>query len=111
MRKLVFLSAISALLATGPSLAQDGQTIFQSKGCTVCHDAQQDRVAMGLGPSLKQISEAYKGQEDALTAFLKGQGEPKVYPDKYPIMKGQLAITQALPDDELKALATYLTSH
>jgi cytochrome c len=111
MKKLIAVSAISALFVAAPSFAADGAQIFQSKGCVACHDATQDRVAQGLGPSLKMIAEAYKGKEDALISFLKGEGKPHVYPDKYPIMQGQLALIKGLSEDDRKALATYLLSH
>jgi cytochrome c len=108
MNKLISVSMLTALLTAGPALAADGAALFQSKGCSACHHATEDRSAQGLGPSLQQVAEAYGGDSEAVEAFLKGEGEPKVYPDKYPIMKTQLGITKALPEEELQALASYL---
>jgi cytochrome c len=114
MKKLIAISAamlVPALLFGASAQAEDGAAIFQAKGCVACHDATQDRTAQGLGPSLQQVAAAYKGDQAGLVAFLKGEGEPKVAPDKYPIMKSQLAITQALTDAERDALAQFLLSH
>ena len=111
MKALFAISAISALLVAVPSFAADGKQIFQSNDCIVCHDATEDRVAEGLGPSLEMIAAAYKGKEDALIRFLKDEGKPRLYPGKYPIMEDQLASIRGLSDDERKALATFLLSH
>ncbi len=114
MRKLLAMSAVSVLpfLATvGTSWATDGEKIFQSKGCVACHDATQDRVSIGLGPALKQIAASYKGHQDALVEFLKGEGKPKVYPAKYPIMQAQLAMIKGLSPEDRQALAKFLLTH
>jgi cytochrome c551/c552 len=84
----------------------DGQQIFQSKGCTACHNPNVDTV----GPSLKKIAEAYKGKKDELIAFLKGEHPAIVDPAKEAIMKPQINTTKALPDDQLEALADYILS-
>lgn len=111
MKKIVVATAVvSATLFAGGLFAADGKTLFSQKGCTACHDLNQDRAAMGLGPAIKQISAKYKGDSNAVVTFLKGQGKPRVYPDKYPTMQGQIAITKTLPQAELEAIAKYLVS-
>jgi cytochrome c551/c552 len=110
MKALFAVSAISALFVAVPSFAANGEQIFQSNDCILCHDATKDRVAEGLGPSLEMIAAAYKGKEDALISFLKGKGKPRLYPTKYPIMEEQLDSIRGLSDDERKALSTFLLS-
>ena len=111
MKALFAISAISALFVAVPSFAAKGAEIFTSNDCIVCHDATMDRVAEGLGPSLKMIAAAYKGKEDALIDFLKGEAKPRLYPEQYPIMEDQLDSIRGLSSDERKALATFLLSH
>jgi len=108
MNKLLAVSAIGAIFVAVPSFAANGSQIFQSEGCATCHDATTDRVDDGLGPSLEMIAEAYKSERDALIRFLKDEGKPRVDPDEFPIMEGQLASIKGLSDDERKALATFL---
>ncbi len=103
MRKLLAL----VVLAGGVAFAADGSAIFKSKGCASCHQPSADTV----GPSLKKIAKAYAGKEDQLVKFLKGQSNPVVWPNKFPIMKAQLTMVKSLPDDQLKALAKFITSH
>jgi len=110
MKTLFAISAISALFVAGPAFAADGAQIFESNGCMVCHDATENRVADGLGPSREMIAAAYKGNEDALISFLKDEGKPRLYPEKYPIMEDQLDSIRGLSDDERKALAAFLLS-
>lgn len=93
-------------------LMADGKTIFNSKGCTACHQPSNDSV----GPSLKSISTAYKGQAGELIKFLKGEGNPKLDKGKFAgqyqtVMKLQIAQTKSLPANDLKQLADYILSH
>ena len=103
MRKLLALM----VLAGGVTFAADGAAIFKSKGCASCHQPAADTV----GPSLKKIAKAYAGKEDQLVKFLKGQAPAIVDPAKAAIMKAQLAMVKNLPEDQLKALAKFITSH
>ncbi|MGD2063853.1 MAG: c-type cytochrome [Nitrospirota bacterium] len=111
MKTLLAVCAIAALFVAVPSYGVDGAEIFQSNGCIVCHDAAEDRVADGLGPSLEAIAATYKGQKDALIRFLKDEGKPRLHPEEYPIMEDQLDSIKGLSDDEREALATFLLSH
>lgn len=103
MKKLI----LTGLLVAGVALAADGKAIFQSKGCSSCHQAAVDTV----GPSLKKIAQAYAGKEEQLIKFLKGQSQPIVDPAKAAIMNAQLAMIKGLSDAELKALAEFILSH
>ncbi|WP_338151265.1 c-type cytochrome [Persephonella sp. IF05-L8] len=85
----------------------DGQKLFNEKGCAGCHQASVESV----GPSLKKIAEAYKGKEEELVKFLKGEAKPIVDPAKFGVMQGQISITKALSDEERKALADFILSH
>jgi len=98
---------IASLAFAGFALAADGKAIFQSKGCTACHQPAADTV----GPSLKKIAQAYAGKEDQLVKYLKGQGKAIVDPAKEAIMRPQLAALKTLSDAELKALAQFILSH
>jgi cytochrome c len=110
MKKLAIATLVSATVLAGGVFA-DGKAVFTAKGCTACHNLDKDQAAMGLGPSLRQIAKAYKGDAAGLTAFLKGSDKPKVYPDKYPTMKGQVAMTKTMPAADIDALVQYLTSN
>ncbi len=88
------------------STSVTGEDVFKAKGCAVCHHPEIDTT----GPSLKKISQFYKGKREDLIKFLKGQGDPIVDPAKFTIMKPQINITKALSDEELNALVDYLLS-
>ena len=107
MKKLVAAATFGLAVAVSAAMAADGKAIFQSKGCAACHNPTVKTV----GPSLKQIAQAYNGDEAALIKFLKGEAKPKVDPAMFATMKPQLNTTKALSDDELKALAQYILSN
>lgn len=107
MKKLLLSGMIGLALTASATFAADGKTIFQSKGCAACHNAVADTV----GPSLKKIAAAYKGHEDELIKFFKGQGKAKVDPPKFAMMMPQINNTKKLSDAELKALADFILSH
>ncbi len=111
MKKLATSAVVLAMLSASSfagdgKKAVDGKTLFQSKGCTACHQVDKDSV----GPSLKKIASVYKGKEADLIKFLKGQGKAIVDPAKEAVMKPQIGTTKAMKDDELKALAKYMLS-
>lgn len=110
MKKIIVTAVLASAFFAGSVYAESGASIFNTSGCTTCHHPTKDQAAMGLGPSLKMIGKAYKGKEGELVKFLKGDGKPKVYPDKFPIMMGQIAITKTWPDAKLKAVASWLAS-
>lgn len=84
----------------------NGEEIFAAKGCVACHQVETKTV----GPSIKEIATAYDGNKDGLTAFLKDEGEAIVDPAQAAVMQPQLAVTKALPAEELEAIVDYMLS-
>jgi cytochrome c len=87
--------------------ASPGEKLFTEKTCTTCHKPDTKLV----GPSLKDIAAAYNGNRDGLKAFLKGEGKPIVDPSQESVMHPQIAITKALPADQLDQVVDYILSH
>lgn len=85
----------------------DGESIFKSKGCTACHQAEADTV----GPSLKKIASAYNGKKDDLIKFFSGEGKAIVDPAKEAVMKPQIEITKKLSKEEKEALTEFILKH
>ena len=107
MKKIMATAVLGFAISVTGAIAADGGALFKSKGCSACHQASVKTV----GPSLKQIAQAYKGKEGDLIKFLKGEAKPIVDPAKFGIMKPQLNTTKAMSDEELKALAEFIVSH
>jgi cytochrome c len=85
-----------------------GKEIFEGKGnCTSCHQPDQKVI----GPSIKEIAKIYRDKNADMVTFLKGNGEPIVDPSQFAVMKTNFPVTQAMSDEELKALETYIYSH
>ena len=85
-----------------------GKTIFEGQGnCFACH--QVDKKV--IGPSIKEIAKIYKDKNADMVAFLKGNGDPIVDPSQFEVMKTNFPITQAMSDEELKAIEAYMFSH
>ena len=103
-------SATSETVEKNPKLtevvASAGQKLYSDKGCLVCHQINSKLV----GPSIKDIAAAYSGNKAGLTAYLKGEGKPIVDPSQASVMQPQIAITKALPADELDAIVDYILS-
>ena len=91
--KAKWLGVIIAVSA-GAALAQSGADVVKSKGCLNCHAVAEKK----MGPSFKDLSAKYKGDngaEGTLTAKLKeGKGHPKI----------------AASDAELKAAVEFVLS-
>lgn len=84
-----------------------GEEIFNGKGmCYSCHKTDQKVI----GPSLKEIAKIYKEKGASITDFLTEKSKPIVDPSQYSVMKTNFAITKNLPEEELKALETYILS-
>ena len=83
-----------------------GEKLYKDKGCLVCHQLTTRLV----GPSIKDISAAYSGNKAGLTAFLKGEGKAIVDPSQASVMQPQIAITKALPAEELDEIVDYILS-
>jgi cytochrome c len=103
-------SAVSETVETSPKptkvVASTGQKIYSENGCLVCHQLNTKLV----GPSIKDIAAAYSGNKAGLIAYLKGEGEAIVDPSQAALMQPQIAITKALPADELEAMVDYILS-
>lgn len=117
MKKLVTISLIVALAGVGALFADaaKGAKVYKKSGCASCHDPAKDQLGSGLGPSLKQISAAYKaaGGKDQLVEFL-AKGKKKtaiVAPKKFGVMKAQLRKTKKLSDAQRGDLADFILSH
>jgi cytochrome c len=72
-----------------------GEKVFKTT-CIVCH-ALENRL---VGPPIREIAEAYKGNPDGIAAWAKAPGKKR--PD-YPPM-----IPVPLPDEDLKAAGVYM---
>lgn len=85
-----------------------GKEIFEGRGnCTSCHQVDQKVI----GPSIHEIAKIYKDKNADIVNFLKGNGEPIVDPDQFAVMKTNFPVTQAMSDNELKAIETYIYSN
>lgn len=85
-----------------------GKQIFEGQGnCISCHQADQKVI----GPSLQEIAKIYKDKKGDIPTFLKGNAEPIVDPSQFAVMKTNFPITQAMSDEELKAIEAYIYSH
>ena len=115
MNKLVKFPIFIALFSSMTLFAQnslttqtpDGADIFESKGCSVCHDTQMERIA----PSLQYIATMYQGDENALVTFLKGEKSAIVQPESASVMQPQLMKIKSLYEDEIRALARYIVEN
>jgi cytochrome c551/c552 len=113
MKKLIGIVMIASMSVASSAAFAGGDAIFKKSGCSSCHDAEKDQLGMGLGPSLKMVSAAYKGDKDALLNFF-NHGDKKiakVAPKKFNTMKGQLRTIQKLSKDDQSALADFILSH
>lgn len=91
---------------TPAKVVSPGEKLFKDKGCTVCHQLNTKLV----GPPLKTIATAYTNNKKGLVAFLKDSGKPIVDPSQASVMHPQIAITKALPANELDAIVNYILS-
>lgn len=91
---------------TSSETAGRGEKLFNDNGCMVCHQLNTKMV----GPSLRDISAAYAGNKEGLTAFLRGNGDAIVDPGQEALMEPQIPITQAMSDEELSAVVDYILS-
>jgi len=107
MKKVMATAVLGLAISFSGAMAADGGALFKSKGCTACHQPTVKTV----GPSLKEIAQTYKGKEDQLIKFLKGEADPIVDPAKFGIMKPYLNATKNLSDEELKAMAEFIMKH
>jgi len=109
MNRKFLLAACGAILVLLGMPAQqtdavaNGQAVFDSLRCSSCHKPDTDKV----GASLQRIAEVY-GDHEKLLAYLKGNSEPIIAPERRGVMKGQLKKVAKLTDEEKQALADYI---
>ncbi|MBF7092817.1 c-type cytochrome [Flavobacterium sp. ALJ2] len=84
-----------------------GKALFEGQGnCFACHQVDQKVI----GPSIKEIAKIYKEKNGDIVTFLKGKGDPIVDPSQFEVMKTNFPVSQAMSDEELKALEAYFYS-
>lgn len=105
------LVAASMLLVSCMAFANQGEALFKANGCPLCHHPRESRMEQGLGPSLAQVAEPYRGDPDAMQAFLRGKANPRVLPEHFDIMKGQLVRIASLSDEHLSAIVEFILDH
>jgi cytochrome c551/c552 len=104
---IIFIFLCLLVTAAFPADKQ-GQEIFKSKGCTICH---KQHGTSGTFPSLPELANAYKGKKEELIRYFKGEAHPIVKPERAVIMKRQIEKTKAMSDLERTALADFILSH
>ena len=103
----IWIIGAVCIIAFNTAWAEDGAVIFKSHGCTVCHKKESSSK---VNPSLTEISQAYRGNEDQLIKYLKGESDAIVRPEKSNLMKRHIEKTKTLSDTDRKSLADYILS-
>jgi cytochrome c len=111
MKKAVAVFALVAALGLAgmdcaPAPAADGQDLFTDMGCVSCH--KPDRKT--AGSAVKDIAQAYGGDEAALLKFFRDESKPLVVPQLPASMAKQREKIKQLPEEDQKALAAYILS-
>jgi cytochrome c len=101
----IWIISTVCVMAISTAYAGDGEAIFKSQGCQLCHKKESSSK---VNPSLTEISQAYQGNEEQLIKYLKGESDAIVKPKKSGMMKRQIQKTKNLSDADLKSLANYL---
>jgi cytochrome c len=101
----IWIISAVCIFAVNTVRAEDGEAIFKSQGCTVCHKKESHSK---VNPSLTEIAKAYQGQPEQLVKFLNGDSEAIVRPQKAGMMKRYIKRTKALSEADRKALADYI---
>ena len=101
----IWMISVVCFVAISTAMADEGETIFKSQGCRLCHKKESKSK---VNPSLTEISQAYQGKEAQLIQYLQGNAEAIVRPEKANLMKRHLEKTKKLSDADLKSLAGYL---
>ncbi|MEN2402617.1 c-type cytochrome [Flavobacterium sp. MC2016-06] len=131
MKKILFLSAVLAFASCKKETTENpdqkttetysegesakakspedlGKQIFEGKGnCISCHQTDQKII----GPSLQEIAKIYKDKNGSIVTFLKGNADPIVDPSQFSVMKTNFPVTQAMSDEELKGIESYIKSY
>lgn len=105
VKKIVIMGILAyGTLLFGAVDNSGGAALFNERGCIMCHALDADMV----GPSIRTISMRYSGNENGLVMYLKGQGQPIVYPERDGMMRPQLMKIGNLYEDEYRSLARYI---
>ncbi|QOG03203.1 c-type cytochrome [Flavobacterium sp. MDT1-60] len=131
MKKVLFLSAVLAFASCKKETTENphttttenysegesaeaktpealGKDIFEGRGnCVSCHQVDQKII----GPSIQEIGKTYKDKKGDIITFLKGNADPIVDPSQFSVMKTNFPVTQAMSDEELKAIEAYIYSN
>lgn len=109
MKKIsIWLMCVFCMLVLNNlAVADEGEILFKSQGCTSCHKKQS---ASKVNPSLTEIAAAYQGKEEQLIKYLNGESEAIVRPEKANLMRRHLEKTKNLSDADRKAMADYILS-
>ena len=105
---VVFFIFLCLLFTAAFSAENQGEEIFKSKGCIFCH---KQKMTSGTIPSLFELAKAYKGKNEQLIRYFKGEADPIIKPERSVVMKRQLRKTKALSDSERAALVDFILSH
>ncbi|MFC0710823.1 c-type cytochrome [Azorhizophilus paspali] len=101
-KMLIPLLACSAVLVLQSALAETGEELYKTKGCTVCHAIDSKLV----GPSFKEVAARYAGQAgiaDTLAAKIKAGGSGNW---------GQIPMPpNPVSEAEAKTLAEWVLTH
>ena len=120
MKKIIFLVTLSATILVFSSFKNEtsmhyvhvnvqdakGSELFHAKGCALCHAPEKQIV----GPSLKEIANAYKGDVNKVLEFMNQKRKPIVNPEEFKYMQPVLGELKRMKPEERKALATYYMS-
>ena len=82
----------------------EGEKIFITKGCNLCHDKKSSK----LGPSLKKITRYYKSRKKDMTLYFQRKSKPIINPNRGGMMRGQLAKLTILTPEQHFELASYM---
>lgn len=105
--KRTLSTVAGCLLAASVAHAVDfpqGRTIFEAKKCNLCHKPDVESI----GPSIDKIARQYRGNEAGLVAYLKGEAEAIIYPERAAAMKPQLVKIRAIGDEKISFIARYI---
>jgi len=98
---LLFITLLSSITLSGTAAAQDGQALYTSKGCAACHGTAGKEPIMPNYPLLAGQNKAYLlEQMKDIKSGARSSGQAAV-------MKPMVA---NVTDDELKAIAEYLST-
>ena len=105
--KRIWIISAVCIVAMNAAWADEGETIFKSQGCMSCHKKESTSK---VNPSLKEISQAYQGQEEKLIKYFQGESDAIVRPEKVNLMRRHIEKTKNLSDTDRKSLADYILS-